>query len=60
MWEKLVEFGRQILALKSQTQQNTSDIKELRRELQKLTAAVIQLAHAAERDRNNQTHEQEN
>jgi hypothetical protein len=33
MWQKLYEFGKQLLTLKGQVEKNTQDIKELRQDL---------------------------
>ncbi len=46
MFDKLVDFGKQLFALKGQVEKNTSDIKELRDDLKELTAYVIRLSHS--------------
>jgi hypothetical protein len=33
MWDKILEFGKELLALKRQVSSNTSDIKELQKDL---------------------------
>jgi hypothetical protein len=46
MWDKLIEYGRQILSLTKRVDENTSDIKELRNNLKELTSVVVTLAHS--------------
>jgi regulator of replication initiation timing len=43
MFDKIVDFGRQLLSLKSQIEKNVSDIKELRDDLKALSNAFIEL-----------------
>ena len=45
MLQKLYEFGRQLLTIKSQVEKNTQDIKDLRQDLKELTSAVQKLAY---------------
>ena len=59
MWQKLLQFGKELLALKKQTEANTSEIKEIRQDIRDLTEAVRQLANAMQQDRANNTHQQE-
>ena len=59
MWQKLYEFGRQLLTLKSQVEKNTQDIKELRQDLKELTSAVQKLAYTVRRNSENDSHERE-
>jgi chromosome segregation ATPase len=59
MWEKIYEFARQLLALRSQVEQNTQDIKELRRDFKELTAIVQKLANTVERSKENEAYERE-
>ncbi len=59
MWLKLVEFGKQLFNLKSQTEQNTSDIKDLQQKVHELTVVVTDLVQAVQRDRDNMSHEVE-
>ncbi len=59
MWLKLVEFGKQLFNLKSQTEQNTSDIKDLQQKVQELTVVVRKLTQTIQRDRENRIHEVE-
>lgn len=53
MLQRLYEFSKQLLTLKSQVEKNTQDIKELRQDLKELTAATQKLAYAVEREREN-------
>jgi predicted RNase H-like nuclease (RuvC/YqgF family) len=46
MWDKLFEYGKQILSLTKRVDENTSDIKELRASLKELTSIVVSLAHS--------------
>jgi len=59
MLQRLYEFSKQLLTLKSQVEKNTRDIKELNRDLKELTAATQRLACDVERDRDNNSHERE-
>ncbi len=43
MFDKIVDFGRQLLSLKSQIETNVSDIKELRDDLKALSNAFMEL-----------------
>jgi hypothetical protein len=46
MWDKLFEYGKQILSLTKRVDENTSDIKELRVSLKELTSVVVNLANS--------------
>jgi predicted RNase H-like nuclease (RuvC/YqgF family) len=46
MWDKLFEYGKQILSLTKRVDENTSDIKELRASLKELTSVVVNLANS--------------
>ena len=59
MWNKLYDFGRQLLTLKSQVEKNTQDIKEVRQDLKELTNAVQGLAYSVQRNNENESHERE-
>jgi predicted nucleic acid-binding Zn-ribbon protein len=59
MWQKLLQFSKELLALKGQTEANTSDIKEIKQDIKALTEAVRQLANAIQQDRTNNAHQQE-
>jgi predicted metal-dependent enzyme (double-stranded beta helix superfamily) len=51
MWEKLLQFGKELLSLKKQTEDNTSEIKEIRQDIKDLTEAVRELASQMQQDR---------
>lgn len=51
MWQKILQFSKELLALKRQTEANTSEIKEIRQDIRDLTEAVRQLANAIQQDR---------
>jgi SMC interacting uncharacterized protein involved in chromosome segregation len=46
MWQKLIEFGKQLLTLKGQVEKNTRDIQDLRADLDDLVSQVIELKYA--------------
>lgn len=46
MWDKLFEYGKQILSLTKRVDENTSDIKELRTDFKELTSIVVNLAQS--------------
>lgn len=50
MWQKLLEFGKELLALKKQTELNTSDLKEIRQDIKDLAEAVRKLTEKMERN----------
>jgi predicted nucleic acid-binding Zn-ribbon protein len=50
MWQKLLEFGKELLSLKKQTEVNTSDIKEIRQDIKDLAEAVRKLTDKMERN----------
>jgi regulator of replication initiation timing len=43
MFDKIVDFGKQLLSLKGQIEKNVSDIKELRDDLKTLSTAFMEL-----------------
>jgi hypothetical protein len=51
MWEKILQFGKELLSLKKQTEDNTSEIKEIRQDIKDLTEAVRELASQMQQDR---------
>ena len=40
MWQKILQFSKELLALKQQTEANTFEIKEIRQDIRDLTEAV--------------------
>jgi hypothetical protein len=59
MWQKLYDFGKQLLTLKSQVENNTQDIKEMRQDLKELANIVQSLAYSVQRNNENESHERE-
>jgi uncharacterized protein YoxC len=49
MWDKILEFGKELLTLKRQVGSNTSDIQELQKDLKELTSAVRDLSFCVQR-----------
>ena len=45
---QIVKFGKEILALKSQVEKNTLEIKEIREDLKQLTMVIEDLKHKME------------
>ncbi len=59
MLNQLFNFSKHLLFLVHETQQNKSDIKELRNELDELSDFVEDIAVDIQRMRENETHERE-
>ena len=51
MWEKLIQFSKELLTLKGQVKENTSEIDEIRQELRDLTEFVRNLNNIVNQDR---------
>ena len=51
MWKQLAQFGKELLALKGQVKENTSEIDEIRQELRDLTEFVRNLNNIVNQDR---------
>ena len=60
MWQQLYDGLKKLMLLKEQTDKNTSDIKELQREVKELTAVVQHLIYEVRGNRNDEAHEREN
>ena len=56
---QIVRFGKELLALKSQVEKNTLEIKEIREDLKDLTTVVQNLKHEIELHQIKQTSELE-
>ena len=56
---QVVKFGRELLALKSQVQKNTTEIKEIRKDLHELSEAISSLVNVVQRNHDNDAHERE-
>lgn len=51
MWgEKIIQFGKELLTLKGQTEKNTNELKKIRTELDNLTEIVKKLAFAMQQE----------
>ncbi len=51
MWRQLAQFGKDLLTLKGQVKENTSEIDEIRQELRDLTEFVRNLNNIVNQDR---------
>jgi predicted nucleic acid-binding Zn-ribbon protein len=51
MWKQLAQFGKDLLTLKGQVKENTSEIDEIRQELRDLTEFVRNLNNIVNQDR---------
>jgi predicted nucleic acid-binding Zn-ribbon protein len=51
MWKQLAQFGKDLLTLKGQVKENTSEINEIRQELRDLTEFVRNLNNIVNQDR---------
>ena len=51
MWKQLAQFGKDLLTLKRQVKDNTSEIDEIRQELRDLTEFVRNLTNIVNQDR---------
>lgn len=60
MWQQLYDSLKKLMLLKEQTDKNTSDVKELQREVKELTAVVQHLIYEMRSNRNDEAHEREN
>lgn len=60
MWQQLYDALKKLMLLKEQTDKNTSDVKELQREVKELTAVVQHLIYEMRSNRNDEAHEREN
>jgi predicted nucleic acid-binding Zn-ribbon protein len=49
MWQKIVDFGKQLFSAMQKLQQHEEDIKELRQEINRLRQDMGELTHAVER-----------
>ena len=59
MFRDILEFARQLLTLTQTTEQNKLEIKELRQELERLTAVVQRLAYEFRHGMSEERHERE-
>ncbi len=54
---QIVKFSKELLALKSQVEKNTLEIKEIREDLKQLTTVIQNLKHKMEMHQLKQEHE---
>lgn len=59
MWKQLTEWLTQMIVLARETQRNSDDIKQMRREIDDLTRAVERLAYEIRRVHDEEKHERE-
>lgn len=59
MWKYILELVRQVLRVTEDTQENRAEIKEVRRQLDELTAIVQRLAHEIALINEREQHERE-
>jgi predicted nucleic acid-binding Zn-ribbon protein len=59
MWKQLTEWLMQMVVLARETQRNSDDIKQMRREIDELTRAVERLAYEIRRGQDEERHERE-
>jgi uncharacterized protein YoxC len=59
MWKQLLELFRQVLTLTEDTRRNRTEIKELRKQVDELTATVQRLVYEIHRIGERETHERE-
>ena len=57
MWDKLLEFGQQLLKLKGQVSDNTSELTELKNGFKRLSAGTHKLLHKIKLMEQQHTHE---
>jgi hypothetical protein len=59
MWKQLSDWLMQMIILARETQRNTDDIKQMRREIDELARAVERLAYEIRRVHDEESHERE-
>lgn len=59
MWDKIWDLLAKTITLSKQTDQNTSDIKELQREVRELHTWLERLAYEVKKTRDDERHERE-
>lgn len=59
MWKQLLDMARRLFVLAEDTKRNQGEIKELREEMRRLTAAVERLAYEIHRISERETSERE-
>ena len=59
MWKQLTEWLTQMIMLAKETQRNSDDIKQVRREIDEMTRAIERLAYEIKRTQDEDRHERE-
>ncbi len=59
MWKQLSEWLTQMIMLAKETQRNSDDIKQVRREIDEMTRAIERLAYEIKRTQDEDRHERE-
>lgn len=59
MWKQLSEWLTQIIMLAKETQRNSDDIKQIRREMDEMGRAIERLAYEIKRTQDEDRHERE-
>ena len=59
MWKQLTEWLTQMIVLARETQRNSDDIKQMRREIDELARALERLAYEVRRGQDEERHERE-
>ena len=57
MWDKLLEFGQQLLTLKGQVRDNTSDLTELKKKIKRLGSGTHKLLNKIKLIKQQHAHE---
>ncbi len=59
MWKQLSEWLTQMIMLAKETQRNSDDIKQMRRDLDEMARAIERLAYEVKRAQDDERHERE-
>lgn len=59
MWKQLTEWLTQMIVLARETQRNSDDIKQMRREIDEMARALERLAYEVRRGQEEEKHERE-
>ncbi len=57
MWKQLTEWLTQMIALARETQRNSDDIKQMRRDIDEMARAIERLAYEIKRTQDEARHE---
>lgn len=59
MWKQLSEWLTQMIMLAKETQRNSDDIKQMRRDIDEMARAIERLAYEVKRTQDDERHERE-